>query len=83
VEVLVGKVYGAAVVITNVSSEQQQLEVLLHIPQGALPASNGFFSRTTLVDLAPYATHRVEYLFYFPRVGAAAKGEHACARETV
>ena len=69
VELLAGKVYSTAVVITNISPEQQQLEVLLHIPRGALPASNGFFSRTQLVDLAPFATRRLEYQFYFPRPG--------------
>jgi hypothetical protein len=68
-ELLVGRVYGCMVVITNVSPEHQQLEALLQIPQGAMPASNGFFSRTQLVDLAPFATRRLEYLFYFPRTG--------------
>jgi hypothetical protein len=70
VEMLVGKVYGCSVTCTNVSSQSQQLEVLLTIPRGSLPASNGFYSRTELVDLSPFSTRRIEFSFYFPRRGA-------------
>lgn len=74
VEMLSGRVYGCCVTVTNVSSESAQLEVLLSIPRGALPASNGFFSRTELVDLPPFSTRRLDGIrFYFPRTGPFAQ----------
>jgi hypothetical protein len=68
-EMLEGRVYGCCTTITNVSAQSVNLEVLLTIPRGSLPASNGFFSRTQLVELSPFNTRRIEYSFYYPKKG--------------
>ncbi|MBL8898444.1 MAG: hypothetical protein JNM84_12480, partial [Planctomycetes bacterium] len=64
--------YGAQVVITNPSSAPRKLELLLQIPQGALPVTRGFVTRGVSVVLQPYATQALEYAFYFPGTGERA-----------
>jgi hypothetical protein len=68
-EFVVHTVYGCQVVVTNPTSARQQLAVLLQVPVGAIPVGNAQYTRTVLLDLEPYRTQAVEYLFYFPRPG--------------
>jgi hypothetical protein len=68
-ELLAGIVYQCQVVVTNPTSRVRRLAVLTQIPAGALPATNGRATRTTRVELAAYATSRLEYAFYFPAAG--------------
>jgi hypothetical protein len=63
------RVYGVQVVVTNVSSTSRNLRVLMQIPEGALPAQNGFVTRTRDVSLGSYETKTLEYNFYFPFLG--------------
>jgi hypothetical protein len=62
-------VYGCQVAVTNPTSSRQKLDVLLQIPQGALPVANGKYTKTASLDLQPYNTAALEYYFYFPDVG--------------
>jgi hypothetical protein len=68
-EFLVHTVYLAQVVLTNPTSSQQKLDVLLQIPRGAIPVSNGFETRGETIHLSSYATESKEYAFYFPAPG--------------
>ena len=68
-EFLVHTVYGCQVVVTNPTSARRRLSVLVQLPIGAMPLSNGQFTRTVLLDLEPYRTQTVDYLFYFPKAG--------------
>jgi hypothetical protein len=68
-EFLVHTVYGCQVVVTNPTSANQQFDLLVQIPQGALPVSGGHVTRSLPIALGPYATQRVEYFFYFPAPG--------------
>ncbi len=68
-EMIVGVVYVCQVVVTNPTSAEQKLDVLLQIPKGAIHVANGFFTRTMHLRLDPYATRAIEYAFYFPRPG--------------
>ncbi|HVE41614.1 MAG TPA: hypothetical protein VNM14_17105 [Planctomycetota bacterium] len=68
-EFLVHVVYVAQVVLTNPTSSPHKLDLLLQIPMGALPALNGFYSRSVPVTLGAYATQQFEYAFYFPAAG--------------
>jgi hypothetical protein len=68
-EFLIHTVYGGHVVITNPSSARQKLDVLVQIPQGALPVQSGQETRSFHIDLEPYHTHTFEYYFYFPAAG--------------
>eukprot|EP00456_Euglypha_rotunda_P016433 TRINITY_DN1542_c1_g1_i2.p1 TRINITY_DN1542_c1_g1~~TRINITY_DN1542_c1_g1_i2.p1 ORF type:complete len:2121 (+),score=552.63 TRINITY_DN1542_c1_g1_i2:3010-9372(+) len=70
-EFLVHTVYGCQVVITNPTSSRQKINVLLQIPQGAIPVLNSQATRTVYLNLEPYHTQTVEYHFYFPATGQA------------
>ena len=59
-------VYGCQVVITNPTSSRQELDVLVQIPEGAIPVANGKYTRSSHIDLQPYHTQTLEYYFYFP-----------------
>jgi hypothetical protein len=79
-------VYGCQVVVTNPSPSRQRLAVLLQTPVGSLPVANGQATRTVLLDLEPYRTQTIDYLFYFPKAGRfahfpvhVAKGESLVA----
>jgi hypothetical protein len=62
-------VYGCACVITNVSSQMQAVDALVHLPQGAVPVSGHKVLRTTTHRLSPFSTERLEFAFYMPRAG--------------
>jgi hypothetical protein len=68
-EFLVHTVYVCQVVLTNPTSSPHKLDLLLQIPAGAMPAKNGFYSKSIPVTLAAYAAHSVEYAFYFATAG--------------
>ncbi len=65
-EFLVGAVYGANVVVTNPTSAPVKAEVLLQVPQGALPVLGSKASDSRRLRLEPYTTQKLEYYFYFP-----------------
>ena len=68
-EFLVHTVYGCQVVVTNPTSTRQKLNVLIQIPQGAIPVLNGEATRTVHLSLEPYHTQTLEVHFYFPVAG--------------
>ncbi len=68
-EFLVDTVYGGQVVVTNPTSSPKKLDVLLQIPQGAMPVLNGQYTRSVHVNLSPYNTQTMEFYFYFPASG--------------
>ncbi len=65
-EFLTGAVYGANVVVTNPTSSPVKAEVLLQIPQGALPVLGSKATDSRRLRLEPYTTKTFEYFFYFP-----------------
>ncbi len=69
-ELLIGVPYICQVVLTNPTSSQAKLDVLLQIPEGAMPLDGGFFTRGRPLLLAPFSTQSIEYAFYFPRPGS-------------
>src|SRR5207249_9314296 len=72
-EFLVQTVYGCQVVVTNPTSARQRLSVLIQLPVGAVPVSNGQFTKSVMLDLEPYRTQAIDYFFYFPLPGKAAQ----------
>ncbi len=85
-ELLIHTVYGCQVVVTNPSSTPQRLDVLLQVPEGAIPVAGGRETRSVALALQPYGTASLEHLFYFPRSGLkrhypahVAKGERVVA----
>ncbi len=71
-EFLTGVVYGANTVVTNPTSAPVKAEVLLQIPQGAVPVGGSKATDSRQVRLAPYTTQTFEHHFYFPAVSAQA-----------
>ncbi len=69
-EFLTGVVYGANTVVTNPTSSPVKGEVLLQIPQGAVPVGGSKATDSRQVRLAPYTTQTFEYHFYFPAVSS-------------
>ncbi|MED5417736.1 MAG: hypothetical protein VYA27_03500, partial [Verrucomicrobiota bacterium] len=68
-EFVTSVVYGAQVVVTNPTSTRQKLDVLLQIPQGAMPVLGHRATGTRKISLDPYTTQRLEHFFYFPAAG--------------
>jgi len=68
-EFLRGVVYGCQVVVTNPTSATQGLDVLLQIPEKAMPVLGSKRTRSQSLRLGPYATQKIEYHFYFPTTG--------------
>ena len=75
-EFLTHVVYGCQVVVTNPTSSRQKLDVLLQIPQGALPVNNGLYTRGIHTDVDPFQSKAIEYYFYFPSPSGEAAFTH-------
>ncbi len=77
-------VYGARVTLTNPTESRRRLNVLLQIPQGAIPVRNGFYTDDAPILLEPYTTSKIEYFFTFPESGTFAQfPAHAAAGEAI
>ncbi|MCA9154156.1 MAG: hypothetical protein KDA38_05190, partial [Planctomycetales bacterium] len=68
-EFLVHAVYGCQVVVTNPTSTPRKLDLLLQIPNGAIPVMGSKYTRSVHINLQPFNTQTVEYHFYFPAAG--------------
>ena len=68
-EFLRGVVYGCQVVVTNPTSVTQKLDVLVQIPEKAMPVLGSKRTRSLPLSLSPYATQKLEFYFYFPQTG--------------
>ncbi len=66
------RVYGCQVVLTNPTSARKKVDLLLQIPNGAIPVENGFYTKSRHLPLDPFSTQTVEYFFYFPKPGSFA-----------
>ena len=66
---LKGKVYGSQLVISNVSSTNQDLEIITEIPQGAIPVSKNDFHLVYTESVAQFSTKKYQFFFYFPEEG--------------
>ncbi|CAD8142905.1 unnamed protein product [Paramecium octaurelia] len=68
-ECLIDKIYGCQVIITNCSSTRADYQVLVELPNGAIPVNTVFYTKSYTINCQPYTTQRIEYFFYFPKVG--------------
>ncbi|MEZ6118737.1 MAG: hypothetical protein R3C28_19525 [Pirellulaceae bacterium] len=68
-EFLTQTVYGCHIVVTNPTSAKRETDVLIQIPEGAIPVSGGQMTKSVPLTLDAYRTTTVEYFFYFPAVG--------------
>lgn len=68
-EFLRSVVYGCQVIVMNPALSTQKLELLLQIPEGAIPVQKSFFMQNIQLRLESHATQTFEYFFYFPKAG--------------
>ncbi len=68
-EFLTGVVYGCQVVVTNPTSTTHKLDLLVQIPQGAMPVLTSKTTESIPVRLEAYRTFTMDYYFYFPQAG--------------
>ena len=61
--------YGSEVVITNPTSTPMAIDLLLQIPQGAMPVYGAYQTRSISMQLNAFSTQKFEYAFYFPAAG--------------
>jgi hypothetical protein len=66
---LTGRVYGSQVVVTNVSSIEQKIQIITEIPQGSIPIIKNDFRQHLDLKLGQFSTHTFEFYFYFPGKG--------------
>ena len=65
-EFVINTVYGCQISITNPTSAEQTLTLLLQLPVGSIPVANGEYTKAVTVQLGAYSTQTQEYYFYFP-----------------
>lgn len=70
-EFLVDVVYGGQVVVTNPTSAPLRLDLLVQIPELAIPVQSSDYTTSRPFVVGPYATQKIEYSFYFPESGDA------------
>ena len=68
-EFVKGTTYGSQVVVTNVSSVEQKIQVITEIPQGSIPVILNDTHQSLDLKLNPFSTHTLEFYFYFPTSG--------------
>eukprot|EP01022_Parablepharisma_sp_SALTPOND_P009836 TRINITY_DN1405_c2_g1_i1.p1 TRINITY_DN1405_c2_g1~~TRINITY_DN1405_c2_g1_i1.p1 ORF type:complete len:2260 (-),score=324.93 TRINITY_DN1405_c2_g1_i1:695-7474(-) len=68
-EFLVNNPYTAQVIFTNISPVKLDLEVLIQIPEGALPLGNTPYQKSHFSSVQSYSSGKVSYQFYFPTPG--------------
>lgn len=64
-----GELYGSQIVITNPTSTPREIDLLIQIPQGAIPVNSSQQTRNLQLNLNAYSTQTFEYYFYFPNIG--------------
>jgi hypothetical protein len=64
-----GRAVSCGVMVTNATADPRHVDVLLQVPEGAVPLCDALRLRSTPVLLQPYEQHSLQYVFYFPRPG--------------
>ncbi|MDF1658708.1 MAG: hypothetical protein P1U58_13930 [Verrucomicrobiales bacterium] len=67
-EFLTGVIYGSQIVVTNPTSSRHRLDLLVQIPQGAVPVAESDYTKSYPFALNPFSTEKLEVSFYFPEV---------------
>lgn len=68
-ELVIGTPYRSRVVLTNPTGNPMRVQVLMQIPQGAIPLEAGRNVTVREFLLAPFSTKETSHVFYFPAAG--------------
>ncbi|MEM7601539.1 MAG: hypothetical protein AAF357_09005, partial [Verrucomicrobiota bacterium] len=55
------------IVVTNPTSSRHRLDLLVQIPEGAVPVGGSDYTKSYPFALAPFSTEKLEVSFYFPK----------------
>ena len=66
-----GVAYLGKVTISNPSPMEESVDILTQVPEGAIALGDSLATQSRTEQLAPFATVRIEYSFYFPSAGTA------------
>jgi hypothetical protein len=69
-EFLAGRPYASRVVVTNSTTAQAKLTLILEIPEGAIPLDEADVLRIRELVIPQFHSEVVEYRFYFPKTGS-------------
>jgi len=70
-EFLAGTIYASQVVVTNPTSSHHRLDLLVQIPEGAVPVAGSDYTKSHPLNLGAFSTERIETMFYFPAASDA------------
>lgn len=68
-ECVINKVYGIRTIITNCSIGEHYINILMQIPEGAVPVNDEDFIHIENITLQEHQYIKYEYYFYFPNPG--------------
>jgi hypothetical protein len=68
-EYIVNKIYVHETIVTNISSQNITFELLVQIPEGAMPVMNSEYTKTINQSLSRFNTTNYKTYFYFPQPG--------------
>ena len=68
-ELVIGVPYRDRVVLTNPTGNPMRVQILMQIPQGAIPLEAGRSVTVRDFQLAPFSTQETSHVFYFPSAG--------------
>ena len=66
---LTNRTYIQKIIITNISSENINCEILMQVPEGSIPVDSDEYKLIETVNLNSYQSHIIEQSFYFPQEG--------------
>ena len=68
-ELVIGTAYRSRVVLTNPTGNPMVVQILMQIPQGAIPLEGGRNVSVQALQLGPFSTMETSHAFYFPASG--------------
>jgi len=68
-ELVIATAYRNRVVLTNPTGNPMRVQILMQIPQGAIPLEAGRNVTVREFQLAPFSTQETSHVFYFPAAG--------------
>ncbi len=68
-EFVVGEVYRSHVVLSNLTQETVDTNVLIQLPSGSVPLEANRMTDSKGIQLHPFSTEQIEVAFYFPHAG--------------
>lgn len=68
-ELVIGIPYRSRVVLTNPTGNPMRVQILMQVPQGAIPLEAGRNVTVREFQLAPFSTQETSHVFYFPSSG--------------